>query len=89
MRIDIDNAQTRLELRVLELEDTVAMMATILGTMSEMLGALNGIVTHYADAFTERVTELPTQARDALPFWSQNDCTGGCSCAKPEDTPDT
>ena len=82
MEINLDRNDTRLELRVLELEDTVRAMASILGTMSEMLGHLNQIAGHYADTVVSAVATIPDTARRMLPLTHaegpEKSCTGGC-----------
>lgn len=49
MKFDLNRNQCQLELRVLELEDSVALMSRVIGTITEMLGGLNRIAAHYAD----------------------------------------
>jgi uncharacterized coiled-coil protein SlyX len=68
MKYEGTHHDTRLELRVLELEDTVAALTGVVQTMSEMLGALNQIVEHYADNFTNLAQALPGIPR-RIPLW--------------------
>ncbi len=88
--------QYSLELRVLELEDTVSLLATIMGTMTEMLGRLNEITGHYADTVLGALPGPPEALLARFPFTPAmttptacRDCTCATSGAKAEDTPDT
>ena len=68
MKHDGTYHNTRLELRVLELEDTVGALTGVVRTMSEMLGALNQIAEHYADNFSNLAQALPGIPR-RIPLW--------------------
>lgn len=92
MRFDLNRHSARMELRVLELEDSVAAISRILATMTGMLGDLNRIATHYADTVSSLMPALP--ARSALPppyrvggEPGAGRCPGGgCACgAAPDD----
>jgi hypothetical protein len=58
---------TRLEIRVLELEDTVAMMASIIGTMTEMLGKISQITDHCAETILGVTGAIPGTIQRAFP----------------------
>ena len=66
MRYDAEGDGMRLELRVLELEDTVAALTRVVGTMTELLGGLNRIAAHYADT-VRTLLPLPGTLPDAEP----------------------
>lgn len=68
MKYEGTHYDTRLELRVLELEDTVGALTGVVQTMSEMLGALNQIAGHYADNFAILAQALPGVPR-RIPLW--------------------
>jgi len=78
VRIDAERDGARLELRVLELEDTVAAMARIIGTMTDMLGGLNKIASHYADTVAAL---MPMPVPQAIRPTGQGRCGGTCACA--------
>jgi hypothetical protein len=58
-----------LELRILELEDTVAALARITGTIVEMTGKLNEIADHYVTTLAGLMIAIPQEAAyRALPL---------------------
>jgi hypothetical protein len=89
-----ETQSAKLELRVLEMEDTVAALIGVVRTMNTMLGTMNEIVNHYADhlgglmlalpSTTSRLALWPTVASPAVPPH------GGCRCAgNPDHQADT
>lgn len=96
MQIEHHTPTHSIELRLLDLEDTVTALTTIVSTMTEMLGRLNEIAGHYADHVTESLHELPQRGRRILPMWPTDalspttpvHCTNGCGCATSADTPE-
>jgi uncharacterized coiled-coil protein SlyX len=73
----------KLELRVMELEDTVALLSRIIHTMNQMLGNLNQITAKQTDMISEVIAALP---EGSLPCPSPNPQNCG-SCANDDDTP--
>jgi hypothetical protein len=81
----------KLELRVLELEDTVATLTHIVKGLNDMMGHINEMMGHYADSLGGLMLALPTVARK-LPMWPvasspASPCGAGCGCAGGLDTP--
>jgi len=56
-----------LEARVADLEDTVAALSSIVGTMTEMLHRLNGIASHYVDTVAALAPPGPAPCADPDP----------------------
>lgn len=95
MRLDTEHGDTRLEVRVLELEDTVALLGRITAAMADMLGRLSQIAEHYADTVTGLTAALPDPNRCPIPLWPVGtttefspcpDCSGAgpqCNAAPP------
>jgi hypothetical protein len=84
-----ESQSTRLELRVLELEDTVAALINVVSTMHGLVGTLNDIVNSYADQLGGMMLALPSVNRK-LPMWPTLakpviGCTPQCSCAHNDD----
>lgn len=67
MRLSAQRGAARLELRVLELEDTVEAMARVIGTMTEMLANLNGIAAHYSETVSLLMEQPTTRALRPTP----------------------
>jgi hypothetical protein len=90
MKYSSTNETARLEIRVLELEDTVAAMASIIGTMTEMLGKVNQIAGHCADTILGVTGSIPGAVERSLPLWpvashpygekDPHRCATGCPC---------
>lgn len=82
----MDRRGAHLELRVLELEDTVTAMTRVIGTMADMLSGLNGIAAHYADTVAAllplpAVRQLRPPATEVLGESGAGRCGGECACA--------
>lgn len=86
-----ESNSARLELRIMELEDTVAAVVGVIRTMSGLVSTLNEITNHYADTLGGLILALPTTAHK-IPFWpvqatSRADkvpqCNPLCRCADP------
>jgi uncharacterized coiled-coil protein SlyX len=77
---------TKMELRIMELEDTVALLSRIIHTMNQMLGNLNDITSRQTDMIANIIAALPGSDKVAnfrnnlLPCPSPNpqDC-GSCA----------
>lgn len=88
MRFDAERHGARLELRLLELEDTVHALTGIVGTMTDMLHRLNGITSHYVGTVTALTLTLPRADRPSQPPPTPvlaepgaGRCGGDCACA--------
>jgi hypothetical protein len=68
MQFDIEARSARLELRIMELEDTSRALVGVVRTMNDMLGQINEMMGHYADALGVMVLGLPS-AVHRLPLW--------------------
>ena len=92
MKFSVERNDARLELRLLELEDTVAVMAQVVGMMGEMLGRLNEVAAHYADTVSSLLPLLPRDAPQPVPLVSGEPgagrCAGDCACAADDGLPD-
>ena len=76
MRFDLEHHQTRLELRILELEDTVATLSRIARTLHEAItGTLDTVHTH-ADRIGGLILALPTTASHPIARVYQDPATG-------------
>lgn len=62
----------RLELRVMELEDTVRLLAAIVSTMNEMLGSLNEVSKMHTTLLQGVLTRLEGANDDDLPPWQSH-----------------
>lgn len=94
MKFDLNRHNARMELRIMELEDSVAALSRIIGTMTEMLGGLNRIAAHYADTVTGMLPiPVPHHVRPPAVTMVPGEpgagsCGGACACAArdvPED----
>ena len=63
----------RLELRVMELEDTVRLLTTVAQTLNEMLGNLNEVATLHTQLISGVLERLGDAKDDDLPPWSSHD----------------
>ena len=63
----------RLELRVMELEDTVRLLSAVARTMNEMLGNLNEIGSLHTRLLAGVLEKLEGANEDDLPPWSSHD----------------
>ena len=70
MKFFHSSTDTNLELRVLELEDTVEALTHITATVVEMVGKLNEIADHYATALGHLVSSIPAQAHAQITSFS-------------------
>lgn len=70
---------TDIELRLLEAEESIESLTSIVSTMADMLGRLNEIANHYVDTVTKTVMALPSQAQNILSPRTVNDPSAGCS----------
>lgn len=89
MKYSSTNEHARLEIRVLELEDTVAAMAIILSTMTEMLGKVNQIASHCADTILGVTGSIPGAVERSLPLWpvASHPYAEGGPCGGPKGCP--
>ena len=81
---------TRLEIRVLQLEDTVAAMASIIGTMTEMLGKISQITDYCAETILGVTGAIPGTIQRVFPPWpvasqpgaeeTPSPCANSCPC---------
>lgn len=92
MKYNTTHGDTQLELRVLELEDTVATLCKIVSTMNSMIGTLNEAVSTYADTLGGLVLSLPSTVRKSL-IWptvaalAEPGCGRACPDCAPTDKP--
>ena len=90
MKFDISRQNARMELRIMELEDSVAAMTKIIGTMTDMLAGLNRIAAHYADT-VQAMLPLPAVSQLRAPAVimtgdnGAGSCRGDCPCAAADD----
>jgi hypothetical protein len=61
---------TTLELRVLELEDSIEALTHITATIVEMLGKLNEIADHYTDTLAHLMVSIPHPSRAQITSFS-------------------
>lgn len=102
MQFNMEAHSARLELRVMELEDTTRAMVGVLKTMNEMIGNFNEMLNHYADSFSalmlgmpsviNKLPLFPTPERACRPNTPLSDggngsCAGYCCGAKDNDSP--
>ena len=60
MQFNLEAHSARLELRVMELEDTTRAISGILKTMTAMIGSMNEMMNHYADSLGGLMMGLPS-----------------------------
>lgn len=84
MRFEHTSQTARLELRILELEDTVCALASITANIVEMTGKLNEIAEHYTNTLLGLIQNMPsealTRAQNLLPlppYATAGDCGAG------------
>lgn len=84
MRFHHDSDTARLELRILELEDTVRVLTSITASIVEMTGKLNEIAEHYTNTLLGMIASMPqealTRAQNLLPsppYAQAGDCGAG------------
>jgi hypothetical protein len=76
MRYTLSHRDTDLEIRVLEIEDTLKSISSILGTMTDLIGMINQVANHCADTVLG-LDSSPTETSPSL--WSF-----GCTCTPRE-----
>lgn len=90
-----ESQSARLELRIMELEDTMVAVIGVIKTMNEMLGTLNEITNHYADTLGGLLLRLPSTVHK-IPFWPVQatsiadkitPCNPLCRCAESPNPP--
>lgn len=84
-----DTTTTKLELRIIELEDTVRSLTVIVKGLNDMAGHFNEMLSHYADTLGGLMLALPSVARK-VPLWPVASVpypAPGCRCAAHADTP--
>lgn len=102
MQINYEAHSAKLELRIMELEDTTRAMTLILKTMGEMIGSMNEMMNHYADTLSAMMLQLPSVVHK-LPLWpvaakackpntplsteGNEGCAGYCCGANEDNTP--
>lgn len=91
MQFSYEAHTAKLELRIMELEDTVKALALVAKTTADLISNLNEIMNHYADALGGVMLALPSR----LPLWpvgshpAPSQGNPGCSgyCTGPDNTP--
>lgn len=87
MQFDLEHHQTRLELRILELEDAVATLTKIARTLHRALADTLDTAHAHADRIGGLILALPSTASPPIPRVYQDpgtgrtepDCCGGCA----------
>lgn len=98
MQFNFEAHSAKLELRVMELEDTTRQISSILKTMSDMIGHMNEMMNHYADSLgglmmglpsvVSKLPLYPVQERACKPNSEGNPgCAGYCCNANEDNTP--
>ena len=102
MQFDIEAHTAKLELRIMELEDTTRAIVGVIRTIGDMLSHMNEMMNHYADSLGGMMLSLPSVAHK-LPLWpvasappggisyrvseGNGGCCGQCGSASDDTTP--